>query len=67
MFSIVLTNGNTINIDATIVEWDEHSRTIRLIKNEKTVARFNMDNVVGWIDAKSIGCWSWECKIESEE
>lgn len=57
--SIILTNGKTINIKAYEVEWCEKSRMIRLFRGGQVVARINMDNVVGWIDA--------DYKIESEE
>ena len=50
MYSIVLTDGKIININATDVEWNEKSRTIRLFNNKTVVARINMDNVVGWIE-----------------
>ena len=59
MYSIVLTDGKIININATDVEWNEKSRTIRLLNNKTVVARINMDNVVGWIDA--------DYKAESED
>ena len=59
MYSIVLTDGKTININADCVMWYEKSRTITLIKGGKTIARINMDNVVGWIDT--------DYKAESEE
>ena len=59
MYSIVLTNGKIIDIKADEVEWYEKVRMIRLLKNKQVVARINMDNVVGWIDAKY--------KAESEE
>lgn len=51
MYSIVLTSGKIINVNATEVEWCERSRMIKLIKASQIVARINMDNVVGWIDA----------------
>lgn len=51
MYSIVLTDGKIINIKATIVEWCEKSRTIKLINGGKVVARINMNKVVGWIEA----------------
>ena len=51
MFSIVLTDGKIINVKATEVEWIEKNRLIRLFNGRKVVARINMDNVVGWIDA----------------
>ena len=53
-YSIVLTDGKIINIKATNVEWDEKSRTIRLINNRHIVARINMDNVAGWIKSDHI-------------
>lgn len=56
---IVLNDGKIINIKATVVEWCERSRTIRLVNDRQIVARINMDNIVGWIDA--------DYKEESEE
>ena len=58
MYSIVLTDGKIINIKATDVAWCERVRMIKLFKGERVVARINMDNVVGWIDA--------DCKGEVE-
>ena len=54
MYSIVLANGKTININADEVEWCEKSHTIRLINDSRVIARINMDNVVGWLDANYI-------------
>ena len=51
MYSIVLTDGKIINVKATEVEWCEKVRMIKLINNRQIVARINMDNVVGWVDA----------------
>lgn len=51
MFSIVLTDGKIINIKADEVEWSQTTRTIGLIYDRQSVARINMDNVVGWIYA----------------
>ena len=59
MYSIVLTDGKMVNVYATELEWLEKSRMIRLINERKVVARFNMDNVAGWIDA--------DYKAESED
>jgi len=59
MYSIVLTDGKIINIKADEVEWCEKARMIKLINNKRIVARINMENVVGWIDA--------DHKAESEE
>lgn len=59
MYSIVLTNGKIINVNATEVEWYDKTRTIRLINNRNVIARINMDNIVGWIDA--------DYKAESED
>jgi len=59
MYSIVLTDGKIINIKADEVEWCEKARMIKLINGRRIVARINMDNVVGWIDA--------DYKAESEE
>lgn len=51
MYSIVLTNGKIININATEVAWSENTRMIRLFNDKTMVARINMNNIVGWIDA----------------
>lgn len=59
IYSIVLTDGKIINVKATHVEWYEKERMVKLIKSGETVARINMDNVVGWIDA--------DYKAESEK
>ena len=61
MYSIVLTDGKIININATEVEWCEKSRMIKLIKGGRIVARINMDNVVGWIDA------DYKAEVEPQE
>jgi len=53
MYSIVLTDGKIIDIKATEVEWCEKVRMIKLFNGRQIVARINMDNVVGWIDADS--------------
>ena len=59
MYTIVLTDGKSINIKADQVEWLEKARMIRLLNGRQIVAIINMDNVVGWINA--------DCKGESEE
>lgn len=51
MCSIVLTEGNIIKIKATEVEWYEKIRMILVHNDGRVVARINMDNVVGWINA----------------
>ena len=54
MFSIVLTNGKVINIKGDSVEWSEKTHTVRILSGRNTVARINMDNVVGWIDTDNM-------------
>ncbi len=58
MYIVILTNGKTIKITATDVEWCDKSKTIRFYINRHIVARINMDNIVGWIE---------EARIESVE
>lgn len=50
MYSIIMIDGEIINIKATEIEWYEKSRIIRLINDKMVVAQINMDNVIGWID-----------------
>lgn len=59
MYSIVLTNGKIINVNATDVEWNDNSRMIKLINDKTIVARINMDVVAGWINT--------DCIMESED
>lgn len=59
MYNIVLKDGKIINVNATEVEWCREDRMIKLFNERRIVARINMDNVVGWIDA--------DYKAESEE
>ena len=59
MYSIVLTDGKIINVNATEVEWCREDRMIKLYYGRRIVARINMDNVVGWIEA--------DYKAESED
>lgn len=61
MYNIVLTDGKIISIKANEVEWCEKSRMIKLINGRRIVARINMDNVVGWIDA------DYKAKSEGKE
>ena len=49
--SIVLTDGNIIKIKATEIEWNECERMALVFNNGRVVARINMDNVAGWINA----------------
>ena len=49
MYSIVLTDGKIINVNADEVEWVEKSRIVKLFKDKRIVARVNMNNIVGWI------------------
>lgn len=59
MISIVLTDGKIVNIKASEVDWNEKNRMIRLFDGRQVVARINMDNVAGWINA--------DYKAESED
>lgn len=67
MYSIILTNGMTINIKATSVEWYEKSNTIKLLDDGIVVARFNMDNIAGWVKADHKVEADGENKTESEK
>ena len=52
IFSIILTDGKIINIEATEVEWcGEKERMAKFKNGYHVVARINMENVVGWIKA----------------
>lgn len=61
MYIIMLTNGKSIKITATEVDWCHNSKTIVFYFNNHVVARINMDNIVGWIEAARIK------SVESEE
>ena len=50
MYSIVLKDGKIINVKANKVQWLSQSRAIALFNDRYYVARFNMDNIAGWIE-----------------
>ena len=50
MYSIVLTDGKIININANDVRWEEKNRMACFLKGRSLVARINMDNIAGWIE-----------------
>lgn len=52
MYSLVLTNGNIINIVADVVQFDKIQGTIGFYNDLKLVARVNLDNIVGWINTR---------------
>ena len=58
MYTIILTNGKTIDINADEVEWYTKERLIKFINNCHVIARINMDSVVGVIES--------DCMVESE-
>lgn len=50
MYSIVLTDGKIVNINADKVEWNRSERMAFFFRyGNKLVAKINMDNVAGWI------------------
>lgn len=65
MYSIILTNGQIINIKATEIEWNERTRTIRFFDGRHVVSRFNIDNIVGWVASECVMVGT--VKVESEE
>lgn len=49
-YVIALTNGNTYEVVAKEVEWDTNAKSIRFIADRMIVARFNNDNIAGWMN-----------------
>lgn len=54
MHSVILSDGKTININATTVEWLFDERIVRFYHEDSIVARINMDNIVGWVKTDHI-------------
>lgn len=50
MYSIVMKDGKIINVKANKIQWFSQSRAIALFNDRYYVARFNMDNIAGWIE-----------------
>ena len=50
MYTIVLTNGKAMNINADEVTWFAPERMVKFMNNDRIVARINMENVVGWVE-----------------
>ncbi len=57
--SIVLKNGNIINVNANGTDWFNEDRTLTLSNDGNTVGVFNVDNIAGLINS--------DCIAESEE
>ena len=50
MYSIILKDGNIINVAATEIDWCEKTRAIQFYDaSDDIVGRINMDSIVGWI------------------
>lgn len=53
-YRVVLTNGTTIPIDAEEVGITEGGRVLVFYSHNRLVAKFNMDNIAGWIESEHI-------------
>ena len=51
MYSIVLKDGNIINVKANKIFWAREPGVITFYHDSDMVARINKNNIVGWIDA----------------
>ena len=49
-YTIILNNGQIFNVRAEQVEYVPAQNHIRLIKDKRIIARFNMDNIAGWAE-----------------
>lgn len=47
MSSVILPNGEIIGVDADDYIFNEKTRIIRLFKNNKEIAKFNIDKIAG--------------------
>lgn len=54
-YSIILTDGKIIEVKATEIEFRDSSRCVRLKDGNWVAARFNMDNIAGWVEKKYMG------------
>lgn len=59
MYSIILKDGKTINIEADTVYWDSKDKMVKLYHHDALIARINIKNIVGWVKT--------DHKVESEE
>ena len=54
-YLIILTDGKIIEVKATEIEFRDSSRCVRLKDGNWAVARFNLDNIAGWVEKKYMG------------
>lgn len=47
MYSVILTNGKIINVIGDDYLFNEKTRLIRLFKNKREIAKFNIDKISG--------------------
>ena len=59
MYIVMMKDGSTINVNATGTELWQESRTLKLYCGIADVGVFNLDNIVGWVNANYV--------VESEE
>ena len=54
MKSIILENGEIINVDADIMLWDEKDKDVTLKSGNTIIAFLNINKIVGIVDTESI-------------
>ena len=53
MKSIILKDGTTIDINADSTNWEQGKDILVLYKNDTVVARFNTNNIAGFVNTQN--------------
>lgn len=54
MCSVIMQNGKIIGVDADDYMFNEKTRLMRLFKNKREIAKFNIDEIAGVVLSNSI-------------
>lgn len=68
MCSVIMQNGEIIGVDADDYMFNEKTRLIRLFKNKRESAKFNIDKIAGVVLSNSnliLGGKKWSDKINT--
>ena len=52
VYKVIFTSGNYVKVLADEVQLDSKLEHIRFINGRRVVARFNINNIAGWVESK---------------
>ncbi len=52
VYKVIFTSGNYVKVLADEVQLDSKLEHIRFFNDRRVIARFNMNNIAGWVESK---------------